>query len=100
MGSMARTETDEPSVAEVMTHVVVTIDPETTIDEVIDLFRTRHISGAPIVSHDGDVIGVVSTSDLLHVPASAHTALDVATRKVVTIDESAPVSQAARLLLQ
>src|SRR5437588_1706110 len=99
MGFMTRTRTEEPTVAEVMTQVVVTIEPETTIPEVIELFRSRHISGAPVVSHEGEVLGVISTSDVLDA-GDSRTALDIATRKVVAIDEDAPLSEAARLLLE
>lgn len=96
---MIRPRTDEPVVAEVMTHVVVTVEPETTIPELIELFRSRHISGVPVVSSTGEVVGVVSVTDVLEADAS-QTALDVATRKVVAIDETAPLSEAARLLLE
>jgi CBS domain-containing protein len=89
----------EPTVGEVMTQVVVTIEPETPIPEVVALFRARHISGAPVVSRGGDVLGIVSTSDVLE-PGDSRTALDVATRTVVAIDEGAPLSEAARLLLE
>lgn len=99
MVSMARSKTDEPVVGEVMTQVVVTVEPETAIAEVIELFRSRHISGAPVVSRDGTVLGVISTSDVLDTRDSTK-ALDVATRTVVSIDERAPLSEAARLLLE
>jgi CBS domain-containing protein len=99
MDFMARTRTDEPTVAEVMTQVVVTVEPDTAVPELIELFRTRHISGAPVV-RDGEVLGVASLSDLLEPGAEAKTALEVATRKVVSIDEQAPLSEAARLLLE
>ena len=100
MDSMPRTRTDGPTVAEVMTHVVVTVEPDTAVSELIELFRTRHISGAPVVSRDGEVLGVVSLTDLIEPNADAKTALEVATRKVVSIDEAAPLAEAARLLLE
>jgi len=99
MGFMTRIKTDEPVVAEVMTQVVVTVEPETPIAEVVALLRDRHISGVPVVSRDGTVVGVISTSDVL-AASEARTALDLATRTVVAIDESAPLSEAARLLLE
>jgi IMP dehydrogenase len=99
MASMIRTRTEAPIVAEVMTQVVVTIEPQTTIPEVIELFKTRHISGAPVVSREGEVLGIISTSDVLD-PGDSRTALDVATRKVVSIDEEVSLAEAARLLLE
>ncbi len=116
----------EATVAEVMTQVVVTVEPETPISELVTLLDERSISGAPVVTKDGKVVGVVSRSDLLRaiqkgpddeggtyyddlgkalrvVPALEHdgrTALDVATRRVVSIDETAPLSEAAKVLLE
>lgn len=113
-------------VADVMTQVVVTVAPETPIQEAIDLFASRHISGAPVVSSEGDVLGVVSTTDVLRAKSSPRegehgafyldddltdaapsapggddrTVLDIATRRVVSIDENAPLPKAAQLLLQ
>ena len=96
---MTRTRTELPTVADVMTQVVVTVEPETSIPEVLELFRSRHISGAPVVSREGEVLGILSLSDILDENASG-TALDLATRRVVSIDEAASLAQAARLLLE
>jgi len=90
---------EESTVADVMTQVVVTVEPETPIPEVVALFRGRHISGAPVVSREGQVLGIISTSDVLE-PGDSRTALDAATRPAVAIDETAPLSEAARLLLE
>src|SRR5438270_12473217 len=98
MVRMIRTRTDEPVVGEVMTQVVVTVEPEMTIPEVVELFRRRHISGVPVVSRECVVLGVVSTSDVL-VPGESRTALDVETRPVAPIDEWAPLPGAALVLL-
>src|SRR4051812_9619066 len=105
-----------------MTQVVVTVSPETTIPELVSLLTNRHFSGAPVVSGDGKILGVVSTSDVLRLesrletrdfyandesggsavdPANpARTVLDIATRRVVTIDEQTPLAEAAKVLLE
>jgi CBS-domain-containing membrane protein len=82
-----------------MTQVVVTVEPETTIAELIELFGSRHISGVPVLSREGEVLGIVSTGDVLQAGESK-TAIDVATRRVVAIDEHVPLSEAARVLLE
>jgi CBS domain-containing protein len=112
------------TVADVMTQVVVTVTPETPIDEAIELFTQRHITGAPVVSKDGRVLGVVSVTDVLRNESSDHetayyledelsgsmrrippsresrTVLDIATRKVVSIDENASLPEAAKILFE
>jgi CBS domain-containing protein len=54
---------------DIMTRDIVTVTPETTIREAMELFADRHISGAPVVSGD-TLLGVVSATDLLSFIAS------------------------------
>ena len=49
---------------DVMTAPVVTIAPSTSVRELAELLRDRHISGVPVVSN-GAVVGMVSEGDLL-----------------------------------
>lgn len=55
--------------SEIMTRDVVTVMPETTLREVVDLFTANHISGAPVVRGHA-ILGVVSASDILEFAAS------------------------------
>lgn len=55
--------------SEIMTRDVVTVTPETTLREAVELFTAKHISGAPVVS-GRLVVGVVSASDILEFAAS------------------------------
>lgn len=54
---------------EIMTTDVVTVSPDLSIRDAMDLFAARHISGAPVVL-SGEVIGVVSATDLLEFAAA------------------------------
>ena len=49
---------------DIMTADVLTVTPQTTLREAAELFAARHLSGAPVVD-GGEVLGVVSTSDIL-----------------------------------
>lgn len=51
-------------VRDVMTADVVTVSPETTLREAMELLAARHVSGAPVVSA-GQVVGVVTADDLM-----------------------------------
>ncbi|MFD2037267.1 CBS domain-containing protein [Belliella marina] len=44
---------------------LVTFYPEDSIDHVLDLLTKRKISGAPVVDHDGNLIGIISEVDCL-----------------------------------
>ena len=48
---------------EVMTHSLVTLEPDQTVDSAIRLFVERGISGAPVLEH-GKLVGVVSEKDI------------------------------------
>jgi len=54
---------------DIMTTDIVTLDPNLTIREAMDTFASRRISGAPVVE-GGDVVGVVSSTDLLQLAAA------------------------------
>ena len=54
---------------DIMTTDLVTVTSETTLQEAMELFGMRHVSGAPVVA-GGALVGVVSTTDLMMFAAS------------------------------
>ena len=56
-------------VRDIMKTDVVTVTPEMTVREAMDLFASRHLSGAPVVIA-GKVLGIVSATDLMDFAAS------------------------------
>ena len=50
---------------DIMTKDVVTVRPEMTVHQIATLMARKHISGLPVVSKDGDVLGIISESDLI-----------------------------------
>ena len=54
---------------DIMTTDLITVDPDLTIREAMDVFASKHISGAPVVVGD-EVVGVISATDLLQFAAS------------------------------
>ncbi|TCN27645.1 BON domain-containing protein [Kribbella orskensis] len=55
-------------VAEVMTHLVVTVDPDDDLEVAIDLMRTTMMKSLPVVQHR-KVVGMLSRSDIIHLLA-------------------------------
>ncbi len=55
---------------DIMTRDVVTVAPELSVRDAMELFSTRHISGAPVVS-SGKLVGVVSLTDLAELAAES-----------------------------
>src|ERR1700739_3829506 len=52
--------------ADVMTSNVITVDPDITVRALATLLSERRISGAPVVTASGQLVGIVSEGDLLH----------------------------------
>jgi IMP dehydrogenase len=77
----------------------ITVPPETTIQQVIELTRARGISGVPVVSGN-KVVGIVTHRDLrfelqLDAPVSA---VMTPKSRLITVRENAPKEEVQRLL--
>lgn len=113
---------------EVMTKEVITVTVETTIRELAELFARHRISSVPVVDGSGNLIGIVTESDLieqdksLHIPTvislfdwviylesnkkfekelkkmTGQTVADIYTRDVETVTPSTPVSDVADIM--
>lgn len=53
-------------VDDVMTRDVVTVDEQTPYQALVDLVIAHRVSALPVVNHIGQVVGIVSETDLLH----------------------------------
>jgi CBS-domain-containing membrane protein len=57
---------------EIMTKDVVIVKKETSIRELAEMFTGRKISSAPVVDAEGDLIGIVTETDLVEQDKSLH----------------------------
>lgn len=85
------------SVADCMTAPAVTEGPETSVNALVAVLRLRAISALPIVER-GDLVGIVSTTDILRAPADAR-AKDVMSTPVITVAAGDPLDFAARRMV-
>jgi CBS domain-containing protein len=113
---------------DVMTRDVVTVTKETSVRELAEIFTARKISCAPVLDASGDLVGVVTESDLieqdrnLHIPTvislfdwviylesgkkfeqqlkkmTGQSVGDIFQEEVVTVVPSTPVSEIAELM--
>ncbi len=113
---------------EVMTTDIVTVRKETSIRELAELFTTRRIGSIPVADDKGNLIGIVSESDLIeqdknfHIPTvislfdwviylesekkfekelkrmTARTVGDIYTEDVETVSPDTPVSDIADIM--
>jgi len=52
-------------VADIMTRAVVSVRPEARVGEIARVFREHSLSGIPVVTEDGDLVGIITELDLV-----------------------------------
>jgi CBS domain-containing protein len=86
---------------EIMTCNVVTVVPETSAQEVAALLSRQRISGAPVVAADGKILGIVTEADIItKVNREGLRAADIMCQQIVSVQESTPVHEVAKLLAE
>ena len=92
----------------------LTIKPNLPVDATLKRMREENVRRFPVVDDAGKLVGIVSEKDLLYAAPSPATSLSiyelhylysrittdqVMTRKVITVDEKAPLEEAARIMV-
>ena len=115
---------------DIMTRNVITVKPDTSIEELASLLVENRISGAPVVDDSGNLYGIVTENDLisrdkrLHIPTvvsfldaaiylesskkfekevkrlTATKVGEICTRKVVTVAEDASITDIATIMAE
>ena len=98
-------------VADIMQTNLETIGTDDSVADAIEILADKHISGLPVVSKRGQLIGVISTTDVLQLLAEAqdpeHRAevlegtqvREIMTAKPVTVTPDENIREAARQML-
>jgi len=117
------------NVKEIMTKAVVSVNRDSTIDEIAQVLIDNKVSGLPVLSDGGYLVGVVTEGDLLRREMSprlpefinilgaviyyhgverynedfkkilAQTASDIMTEDLITVKEDTDISEVAKLML-
>lgn len=100
-------------VKERMSHPVITIHPETTMQDALDLMRKERIRRLPVVNRRGQLVGIITETGILKASPSEATSLsvwevrellrkvkveEIMTHDVITITDSTPLEEAARIM--
>lgn len=114
---------------DIMSKDVITVKPETTIEELARMLMLHQISGAPVVDGKGNLKGIVTENDLisknsrLHIPTilrlfdayiplgasrleneikkmTALTVDEIGSKDVITVDEDTSVEYIATLMTE
>ena len=93
--------TYELKIEEVMTKDPSVVSPETAMDEILEIFRKKRISGTPVVA-DGQLVGIVSIEDLIRCLKANDLNSSVSkymSAKLLTIRKTDPVIEALKLFV-
>ena len=109
---------------DVMTPNVITVRPEATVKDVAAVMLRHHVSGLPVVTEDGGLVGIVTEADLLYKEegrpqagrfhktfrpfrratflkkAEGLTASDLMTAPVISVEEITPLHEIAALMVR
>ncbi len=101
------------NVGRCMTKNPVTISPDVSVPDAQALMRREKIHRLPVLDKAGKLLGIVTSSDLIHASASSATSLDiyelnylisklkvetVMTKKPLSVSEDLPIEEAARIM--
>jgi CBS domain-containing protein len=89
--------------ADMMTEDLVTIYPEATIKDAIELLVSKSISGLPVIDHDGRLVGVITEFAMLAMVYDQEVQNQEVgrhmTREVITVNADDPISRIADLCI-
>src|SRR6478672_2886866 len=111
------------TVADIMDADPVTVTTDASVEDVVRLLKDNEVPGVPVINEGGRCVGIITEADLvlsdeegdLHIPhyiellgrfeerlrkATASSAQDMMTEDPVTIEASASVKEAARIIAE
>jgi CBS domain-containing protein len=98
-------------VADIMQTGLETIGTDDSVEDAVEILADKHISGLPVVSKRGQLVGVLSTTDVLQLLAEAPDPErrgevlegtrvgEVMTAKPITVGPDEDIHEAARQML-
>lgn len=85
-------------VEELMSQSVITTEPHRSIEHVRGMMEKNKVSAVPVVNTDGEVLGIVSSTDLVPELNGSSPVSKLMTDKVYTVPKYDDVSIAARVM--
>lgn len=61
-----------PEATDIMTTAVVSVKPDQTLEEAIQLLSKNNISGLPVVDSENKIIGILSRTDIVKYSSNLH----------------------------
>jgi CBS domain-containing protein len=81
---------------DIMTKDVITVGPAASVKELAKTLVQQQISGAPVMNKKGQIVGIVSETDI--VANKGKRVKDIMSKKVCSVAEETPVEEIAALM--
>jgi CBS domain-containing protein len=81
---------------DIMTRDIITVSPTMSVKELAMTLIKNQISGAPVSSRNGEIVGVVSEADI--VAKKGKDVRAIMTKKIISVKEETPVEEIAQLM--
>ena len=91
-------DTVNVNVAAIMNRDVIAIRDGQPCQAALEIFLTRHVGSLPVVDDKGELVGIISKTDLLIPSKIGKKVDDVLTREVLTVQEGCPIARVIRIL--
>jgi acetoin utilization protein AcuB len=101
-------------IRERMSRHPITVTPETSLFDALQIIRDEKIRRLPVLDASGKLVGIISEKDLLYASPSPATSLsvyemnyliskiqikDLMTTEVITVEDDCPLEEAARIMV-
>lgn len=95
----------KPTIASMMRRQVEVVAMDHTVAQVEALFVQRRLSWAPVLDPDGEIVGVISTRDLVRARANDPAAASLpvwrlCSYKPIAVDAATPLDEVARQMVE
>jgi CBS domain-containing protein len=88
---------------DIMTETLVTVRPEASIKDAIEMLISKEISGVPVIDNQGHLVGVITEFAMLAMvydhEVQNQTVGQHMTREVITVNAEDPISRIADLCI-
>ncbi len=85
---------------DMMSRDILTVQEKAALSEAASLIVRHRISGLPVLDEADRLVGIITERDLILRHWTVRLVEDVMTRDVITVSESAPVSEISTLLIE
>lgn len=93
------------TVSEIMTTPVLTVDPETNLDEIADAMLAEEIKSIAAIDEDCNPVGILTSTDFIEVVSNGHAGSDhtvgeYMTTELVTAEQGISIPEAAATMVE